>query len=109
MFFSWTVVSKMTHPNPESPVENRQRTTESILKVLRKNTPDLRHTYNKYLKTHWFGGKVTFQFVIRPNGKIKFIYLLGNTSGDHDFALSLLEAVNQWSFEETQSTLCDVV
>ncbi len=86
-----------------------RRSTESILKVIRKETPKLKGVYNKYLYGTSFGGKVTVQFKIDPEGNVRYLYIKGNTTGVHDFALDVLKKINTWKFEKVEGQSLDVV
>lgn len=86
-----------------------QRSTESILKVIRKATPGLKHTYNSFLRSYRFGGTLTLQFKINPAGEIRVLYLLGNTTGQHDFGIAIMKIVNTWKFEKVDAASFDVV
>lgn len=90
--------------------ESGQRSTESILRVIRQHTPGLRHTYNKYLKTNpGFKGKVTLKFSIAPSGSIVELTVVGTTTGVPDFDQEVRGKVKSWRFEPIKGKSNDVV
>jgi TonB family protein len=90
--------------------ESGQRSTESILRVIRQHTPGLRHTYNKYLKTNpGFKGKVTLKFSIAPSGSIVELTIVGTTTGVPDFDQEIRGKVKSWRFEPIKGKANDVV
>jgi TonB family protein len=90
--------------------ESGQRSTESILRVIRQHTPGLRHTYNKYLKTNpGFKGKITLKFAIAPSGSIVELTIVGTTTGVNDFDQEIREKVRTWRFEPVKGKSNDVV
>ncbi len=90
--------------------ESGQRSTESILRVIRQHTPGLRHTYNKYLKLHpGFKGKVTLRFSIAPSGSIVQLDIAGSTTGVSDFDSEIQNKVRSWRFEPIKGKANDVV
>ena len=90
--------------------ESGQRSTESILRVIRQHTPGLRHTYNKYLKTNpGFKGKITLKFAIAPSGSIVELTIVGSTTGVSDFDQEIRDKVRTWKFEPVKGKSNDVV
>ena len=90
--------------------ESGQRSTESILRVIRQHTPGLRHTYNKYLKTNpGFKGKVTLKFAIAPSGAIVELTITGTTTGVSEFDAEIKEKIRTWRFEPIKGKANDVV
>lgn len=90
--------------------ESGQRSTESILRVIRQHTPGLRHTYNKYLKTNpGFKGKVTLKFAIAPSGSIVELTIMGTTTGVSEFDQEVRNKVRTWRFEPVKGKSNDVV
>lgn len=90
--------------------ESGQRSTESILRVIRQHTPGLRHTYNKYLKTNpGFKGKVTLKFAIAPSGSIVELTIMGTTTGVSEFDQEVRNKVRTWKFEPVKGKSNDVV
>jgi TonB family protein len=90
--------------------ESGQRSTESILRVIRQHTPGLRHTYNKYLKTNpGFKGKVTLKFSIAPSGSIVELTIVSTTTGVADFDEEIRGSVKTWRFEPIKGKANDVV
>ncbi len=90
--------------------ESGQRSTESILRVIRQHTPGLRHTYNKYLKTNpGFKGKVTLKFSIAPSGGIVELTIVGTTTGIAEFDQEVRDKVKEWRFEPIKGKANDVV
>ncbi|HKP97877.1 MAG TPA: AgmX/PglI C-terminal domain-containing protein [Fibrobacteria bacterium] len=90
--------------------ESGQRSTESILRVIRQHTPGLRHTYNKYLKTNpGFKGKITLKFSIAPSGAIVELTVVGTTTGVSEFDQEIREKVRTWRFEPVKGKSNDVV
>ncbi len=90
--------------------ESGQRSTESILRVIRQHTPGLRHTYNKYLKTNpGFKGKITLKFAIAPSGAIVELTIVGTTTGVGEFDSEIRDKVRTWRFEPIKGKSNDVV
>lgn len=90
--------------------ESGQRSTESILRVIRQHTPGLRHTYNKYLKTNpGFKGKITLKFAIAPSGSIVELTIVGTTTGVSEFDQEVRDKVRTWRFEPVKGKSNDVV
>lgn len=90
--------------------ESGQRSTESILRVIRQHTPGLRHTYNKYLKTNpGFKGKITLKFAIAPSGAIVDLTIVGTTTGVSEFDQEVRDKVRTWRFEPIKGKANDVV
>jgi TonB family protein len=90
--------------------ESGQRSTESILRVIRQHTPGLRHTYNKYLKTNpGFKGKITLKFAIAPSGSIVELTIVGTTTGVGEFDQEVRDKVRTWRFEPVKGKSNDVV
>jgi TonB family protein len=90
--------------------ESGQRSTESILRVIRQHTPGLRHTYNKYLKTNpGFKGKITLKFAIAPSGSIVELTIVGTTTGVGEFDSEIRDKVRTWRFEPVKGKSNDVV
>lgn len=90
--------------------ESGQRSTESILRVIRQHTPGLRHTYNKHLKVHpGFKGKVTLKFSIAPSGSIVQLTIVGTTTGVSGFDSEIVDKVRSWRFEPIKGKANDVV
>lgn len=90
--------------------ESGQRSTESILRVIRQHTPGLRHTYNKHLKTNpGFKGKVTLRFSIAPSGSIVQLTIAGSTTGVSAFDEEIVNKVRSWRFEPIKGKANDVV
>jgi TonB family protein len=90
--------------------ESGQRSTESILRVIRQHTPGLRHTYNKHLKTNpGFKGKVTLKFSIAPSGSIVELTIVGTTTGVPEFDQEIRNKVKSWRFEPIKGKANDVV
>lgn len=88
---------------------NCQRSIESILKVIRNEVPKLKNTYDSYLKRYRFGGIIRLMLKIGPKGEIKYFYLLGNSTGSHEFALEVLKLVDSWKFEKIDNKTFDIV
>jgi TonB family protein len=90
--------------------ESGQRSTESILRVIRQHTPGLRHTYNKHLKTNpGFKGKITLKFAIAPSGSIVELTIVGTTTGVSEFDQEIRDKVRTWRFEPIKGKSNDVV
>jgi hypothetical protein len=83
--------------------DNEVRSPKDTRAVMARDWPQMGSVYRKYLKTHWFGGQIIIRFAIRPDGQIENMYLTGNTSGDHDFALAILGMAEKWKFKEIRS------
>jgi antitoxin component YwqK of YwqJK toxin-antitoxin module len=92
----------------ESPASGT-RSTESILKTIRRHTPDLRHTYNAHLANSRFGGKVTLQFRIRPDGSLDYVLPIEDTSGKPRFVRDVITRVQDWRFQSIDMTSMDIV
>lgn len=87
-----------------------QRSTESILRVIRQHTPGLRHTYNKYLKLNpGFKGKVTIRFSIAPSGSIVELGIVSSTTGVGDFDDEIRDKIRTWRFEPVKGKGNDTV
>ena len=83
---------------------NGSRSKASIMRVVRRRSPGLRHIYTKYLKASpGFGGKVTLRFTIAPSGKIVKISKAGSTTGNSEFDSKILRKVKGWKFEVIKS------
>jgi hypothetical protein len=85
------------------------RTTESILKTIRRHTPDLRHTYNAHLANSRFGGKVTLRFRIRPDGSLDYVLPTGDTTGKPRFVRDVITRIQDWRFQAIDRTSMDIV
>lgn len=86
-----------------------QRSTESILKVIRRYTPELRHTYNAHLRRSRFNGKVTLTYAIAPSGLVTWIHPVAETAGRPHFARDVVAKVQRWRYESVDSRADDVV
>jgi TonB family protein len=92
------------------PKDSSRRSTESILSVVRKATPTLRGTYNKYLKERpGFRGRVRLKIWINPNGDIRKIIILENTTKWKAFGLQILREIAMWKFEPVNDDNLDMV
>ncbi len=90
--------------------ESGQRSTESILRVIREHEPGLRHTYNKYLKMNpGFKGKVTLKFTIAPSGAVIELEIVSSTTGVSQFDEEIRGKVKTWRFEPIKGRGNDVV
>lgn len=90
--------------------ESGQRSTESIVSVIRQHTPGLRHTFEKYLKLQpGFKGKVTFRFTISPSGAIIELTVVSSTTGSDEFDQEVRDKVKSWRFEPIKGKGNDVV
>jgi TonB family protein len=90
--------------------ESGQRSTESILRVIRQHTPGLRFTYNKYLKLNpGFKGKITLKFAIAPSGSIVELTIVASTTHVSAFDQEIREKVRVWKFEPVKGKSNDVV
>jgi TonB family protein len=77
-----------------------QRSTESIISVIRQHTPGLRHTFEKYLKMQpGFRGKVTMRLTIAPSGNVIEAAIVSSTTGNDAFDQEIREKVKTWRFE----------
>jgi hypothetical protein len=85
------------------------RPTGETLRVLRKLTPGLRATYNRHLRDGDFGGRISVMMKIGPAGKIEYLYLIGNTTGRHRFALEILRHLNAWTFSPNDNDMFELV
>jgi hypothetical protein len=86
-----------------------QRSTAQILKVLRRKTPDLRHTYNAHLRSARFSGKVTLRFGIQPDGNLAYILPIGDTTRKPRFVRDLLNQIQNWRFDSIPGGSQDIV
>ncbi len=85
------------------------RSKASIMRVVRRRSPGLRHIYNKYLKKHpGFAGKVNLRFTIAPGGKIIKISIVGSSTGVRGFDNEVKNKVRRWKFERIKSGNCEV-
>jgi TonB family protein len=90
--------------------ESGQRSTESIVSVIRQHTPGLRHTFEKYLKMQpGFKGKVTFRFTIAASGSIIELSIVSSTTGSNEFDQEIRDKVKSWRFEPVKGKGNDVV
>ena len=90
--------------------EGGQRSTESIISVIRQHTPGLRHTFEKYLKLQpGFKGKVSFHFIIAPSGAIIELTIVSSTTGSDAFDQEIREKVKTWRFEPIKGKGNDAV
>jgi TonB family protein len=80
------------------------RSKASIMKVVRRRSPGLRHVYTKYLKASpGFAGKVTLTFTISPSGSINKISVSSSTTGNSKFDNDIKRKVKGWKFEVIKS------
>src|SRR4051812_43010368 len=80
-----------------------QRSTQDIVSVIRRQTPGLRHTFEKYLKLQpGFNGKLTLRFTIAPGGSVVKLTIVSSTTGNADFDQEVREKVKTWRFEPIQ-------
>ena len=87
-----------------------QRSTASILRVIRQHTPGLRHTYNKHLKSNpGFAGKVTVRFSISPSGRVVNIDIVSSTTGVSAFDSEIKGKIRTWRFEAVKGKGNDTV
>ena len=90
--------------------ESGQRSTESILRVIRQHQPGLRHTYTKFLKINpGFKGKVTLKFAIAPSGSIVELTIVSSTTGVSEFDQEVRGNVKTWRFEPIKGKANDIV
>ncbi len=79
--------------------EERFRSSEEILAVVRSHAPGLRHLYNRHLKrSPGLGGKVTVRFAISPGGLVVDAAIAGGTTGSRGFEAEVLARVRSWRF-----------
>lgn len=80
------------------------RSKSSIMRVVQRRSPGLRHVYTKYLKASpGFAGKVTLTFTIAPSGSIIKINVASSTTGNSQFDKEILGKVKAWKFEVIKS------
>ena len=80
------------------------RSKKSIMKVVRKRSPGLRHVYTKYLKAQsGFAGKVSLTFTISPGGQVLSIKINGSTTPSPSFDKEIRNKVKQWKFPVIKS------
>ena len=90
--------------------EERFRSSEEILAVVRAHSPGLRHLYNKHLKRHpGLGGKVTVRFAISPSGLVVDAAIAGGTTGSRGFEAEVLGRIRTWRFGAIQAYGNDIV
>lgn len=113
-------ITPSTSTKPETPAfgsheitrdqETGQRSTASILAVVKSHAPGLRHLYNQHLRTHpGLQGKVTVRFSIDARGTVVHVALLGTTTGDGEFEQAILQALKSWRFEPVRQLGVDEV
>jgi TonB family protein len=77
-----------------------QRSTASILAVVKSRSPGLRHLYNQHLRQYpGLQGKVSVRFAIDARGLVVSAALEGSTTGYAVFDQAILQAVKSWRFE----------
>lgn len=81
----------------------QKRKIEDYISVVDRSDKQLAETYFRFSRIHRFGGAVEVQISVLPSGRIGRIYLVRNTSGDHDFALALLKIINALEFSPIES------
>lgn len=75
---------------------------ESVVDVVQKRIPGLRHIYNKYLKRkQGFQGKVVLKLDANVNGQVTYISILSSTTDYPEFEDEITEAVSRWKFENS--------
>ncbi len=90
--------------------ETGQRSTASILAVVRSHAPGLRHLYNQHLRTDiGLQGKVTVRFSIDARGTVVDVALLGTTTGNVEFEQAILKSLKSWRFEPVRQLGVDEV
>jgi len=87
-----------------------ERSTESIVSVIRSHVPGLRHTFEKYLQMQpGFKGKISFRFTIAPSGDIIELTIVSSTTGSDAFDEEIRDKVKSWRFEPIKGTANDVI
>lgn len=90
--------------------EERFRSSDEILAVVRAHSPGLRHLYNKHLKKiPGLGGKVTIRFAIAPSGLVVDAAIADGTTGSRPFEAEVLARVRTWKFEAIKAFGNDIV
>lgn len=90
--------------------EERFRSSEEILAVVRAHSPGLRHLYNKHLKRQpGLGGKVTVRFAISPSGLVVDAAIANGTTGSPGFEAEVLARVRSWRFGAIDALGNDIV
>lgn len=90
--------------------EERFRSSEEILAVVRSHAPGLRHLYNTHLKrSPGLGGKVTVRFAISPSGLVVDAAIADGTTGSRGFEAEVLARVRTWRFGAIDAHGNDIV
>jgi TonB family protein len=90
--------------------EERFRSSEEILAVVRSHAPGLRHLYNQHLKRNpGLGGKVTVRFAISPSGLVVDAAIASGTTGSRGFEAEVLARVRSWRFGAIDAHGNDIV
>ena len=79
------------------------RLAADIMKVVRQQTPGLRHIYNKNLKKKEFAGTVKLRFTIAPGGEIISISTVSSGTGFSEFDSEIKNAISRWTFSKVKS------
>ncbi len=80
------------------------RSKSSIMRVVRRRSPGLRHIYTKYLRSQpGFAGKVTLKFTIAPSGDIIKMSIVSSTTSNKEFDRKVMAKVKMWKFEVIKS------
>ncbi len=75
------------------------RTKESIMSVVRAQTPGLRYMFTKYLRQQGgFGGKIVFRLEISPLGDVIRLDLVSSTTGNAEFDNEVRTQMKAWNF-----------
>jgi TonB family protein len=90
--------------------EGGLRSQESILQVIRRHMPGLRHLYNKHLKLHpGFRGKISVEFSLAPSGAVLALRVISTTTDVPDFDRAVLAQIGTWRFEPVKGRSNDMV
>lgn len=87
------------------------RSTESILKVIRKNTPTENiKVYRTFLQRYSnLEGKVTVKFAISSEGKVIKIMPISDSSKNPKFVNAIISTVEKWQFSKSGCEKPDIV
>jgi hypothetical protein len=86
-----------------------KRRVNDYAEVLNPFYSKIKSEFFSFNKMHRFGGDMLFRIRVEPMGKIEKIYLLRNTSGDHEFGVLVLNILNGAKFKPTNSGCYEII
>jgi hypothetical protein len=76
------------------------RSEEETMHIVKARAAALENIYKKYLKLQsGFNGKVTFKFIIAPNGIINSIAIISSTTGYYEFDNAVKDNISYWKWK----------